>query len=355
MPSIANPGPAAVDDHRAWQTAPMVRPNPRRRTLLGALAGVLLVTLAASLPVPAATDPTVATTAPPPDPATSAKSAPTGAVADTPTAASAAASSTTPPAPADKPTPAPALTVRPGGLVRWPGDDVTACIQGDERSTPVWKTCFYPVDLDAKPGPLAIARERGGTIERRTVTVGEYPYATQHVTITDQGKVDPSPQDLARIEREQAKMAGLFGGRSERRFSLPLGHPLATLPTSGRFGDRRIFNGQPRSPHTGADYAVPTGTPILAVADGTVVLAEEHFFPGKAVVIDHGDGLFTMSFHLDQITVRSGQEVRRGDRLGTVGATGRVSGPHLHFAVRWRGARIDPELLLGRESATTVE
>jgi murein DD-endopeptidase MepM/ murein hydrolase activator NlpD len=239
--------------------------------------------------------------------------------------------------------------------VRWAGEDVTACIQGGERSTPVWKACFFPIDLDAKPGPVELVRERAGQLERRTVEVGDYPYATQHVTIKDQGKVDPSPTDLARIEREQAKMGGLFVGRTERRFSLPLGPPLATLPTGGRFGDRRIFNGQPRSPHTGADYAVPTGTPVLAVADGTVVLAEEHFFPGKAVVVDHGDGLFTMSFHLDQIAVAAGQEVRRGDRLGTVGATGRVSGPHLHFAIRWRGARIDPELLLGRESATNLE
>jgi|CXWL01.1.fsa_nt_gi murein DD-endopeptidase MepM/ murein hydrolase activator NlpD len=273
-------------------------------------------------------------------------------------ALSSAALATGPPAaaPADPSAQlAPLVAVRPGGLVRWAGETTDLCVFGDERYAPVWTACFFPIDLFAAPGArIEVGRLRAGVVERRTVEVAAYPYPTQEVTITDQGKVDLSPADAARVERDQAKTNGLCEGRSARRFSLPLGAPLAKLPTSGRFGDRRLFNGQPRSPHTGADFPASTGTPVLAAADGTVVLAEEQFFPGNAVVVDHGDGLFTMSFHLSRISVAVGQQVQRGDVLGAVGATGRVSGPHLHFGARWHGARIDPELLLGRASPSEL-
>lgn len=249
----------------------------------------------------------------------------------------------------DKPTkPTKVTEVVPGGLVRWEGETTDACVFGDERFSPVWKSCFFAVDLFTPPGTIEVGRERAGVVERRNVRVLAYPYPTQHVTIEDQGKVDLSKADAARAEREQTRMTAALSGRTARRFSLPLLGPLASLPTGGRFGARRMFNGQPRSPHTGVDFATAAGTRVLAVADGTVRLAEEHFFPGKAVVIDHGDGLFTMSFHLRIISVKEGQEIQRGAVIGEVGATGRASGPHLHFAARWRGARIDPELLLGR-------
>jgi murein DD-endopeptidase MepM/ murein hydrolase activator NlpD len=96
----------------------------------------------------------------------------------------------------------------------------------------------------------------------------------------------------------------------------------------------------------GSDHAVPVGAPVLAVADGTVVLAQDLFYPGNAVFIDHGDGLISMYFHLSDIDVEAGQEVRKGDRLGKVGTTGRSTGPHLFFGVRWHNARIDPRFLL---------
>jgi murein DD-endopeptidase MepM/ murein hydrolase activator NlpD len=108
-----------------------------------------------------------------------------------------------------------------------------------------------------------------------------------------------------------------------------------------------VFNGVPaEQPHTGADYALAEGTPVLASADGTVVLAEDLFYAGNAVIVDHGDGLFTMYFHLSEPSVRSGESVRRGDRVGLVGSTGRATGPHLFFGVRRHGARIDPQFLL---------
>jgi murein DD-endopeptidase MepM/ murein hydrolase activator NlpD len=177
------------------------------------------------------------------------------------------------------------------------------------------------------------------------VRVGVYPYSVQHLTIRDTSKVDLSPEDMTRVRREAREIAALWDRSTPRRFHLPLHAPLATMPQSARFGDRRVINGAPRSPHTGADYAVSVGTPVLAVADGTVVLEGNFFFSGNSVFIDHGDGLISMSFHLSAMRVRQGESVHRGQIIGLSGATGRVTGPHLHFGLRWHGARIDPNLL----------
>jgi murein DD-endopeptidase MepM/ murein hydrolase activator NlpD len=166
--------------------------------------------------------------------------------------------------------------------------------------------------------------------------------------------VDLSAKDLARVERENREIAALWGRRGARRFSLPLAPPLEPLPAGGRFGSRRVINGQPRSPHGGADYTIAAGTPVRAAADGTVALVGDHFFGGRSVFVDHGDGLLTMYFHLSRVDVQAGQELRRGETLGAVGATGRATGPHLHFGVRWRGARVDPAQLLDTGAVTTV-
>jgi murein DD-endopeptidase MepM/ murein hydrolase activator NlpD len=239
-----------------------------------------------------------------------------------------------------------ALTVRPGGLVRWGGGGTTACGVAGERWEPVDGECFFPVDLLAPAGEVEVVRWRGEEASRAVVRVGEYPYAVQHLTLEDDSRVHPSAGDLARIEREAARVAALWGLRTPRRFTLPLAPPLAELPAGGRFGARRVINGEPRSPHSGADYAAAAGTPVRAVAPGRVVLAEEHFFAGNSVFLDHGDGLVSMVFHLSRIEVAPGDEVAAGEVVGRVGSTGRSTGPHLHFGVRWRGARVDPEVLL---------
>jgi len=113
------------------------------------------------------------------------------------------------------------------------------------------------------------------------------------------------------------------------------------------FGARRIINGQLRSPHSGSDYSAPLGTPVVAVNAGKVSLVAEFFFPGRLVILDHGLGLYTAYFHLDTIAVAEGERVERGQTLGTVGATGRATGPHLHFGAQVAGARVDPTTLLG--------
>jgi murein DD-endopeptidase MepM/ murein hydrolase activator NlpD len=126
-------------------------------------------------------------------------------------------------------------------------------------------------------------------------------------------------------------------------FARPVG---GSEPGTG-FGARRVINGQPRAPHTGTDYAAPTGTPVVATNAGRVALVADFFFPGRLVVLDHGLGVYSLYFHLDRIAVAEGDRVGRGQPIGTVGATGRATGPHLHFGVHSGGARIDPATLLG--------
>ena len=238
------------------------------------------------------------------------------------------------------------VEVRPGTVVRWSGTGVSRCTAGGSSWSPLAGVCYFPIDLLSQ-GSVSLERVRDGRVERRSVRIGAYPYPEQHIEIQDQSKVDLSAADLARAEREEKAVAKLFTLNTPRRFTLPLGRPLAELPAGGRFGSRRWFNGEPRNPHTGADFAAGEGTPVLAVADGTVVLAADHFFSGNSVFVDHGDGLISMYFHFSKIGVKKGQQVKRGEQLGRVGSTGRASGPHLHLGVRWHGARVDPEQLLG--------
>ncbi|QQR73665.1 MAG: M23 family metallopeptidase [Holophagales bacterium] len=238
--------------------------------------------------------------------------------------------------------------VVPGGILRWSGAD--ECEQQGRRFAPLAGTCYFPIDL-AADGTVGLARRHGATWERRDVRVDDYPYPTQSIEGVDDKYVAPSKAELERIRRDQERAGRAFALRTPGRFSLPLGAPLEKLPAGGRFGARRVFNGEPRSPHGGADFAATPGTVVLAPADGRVVLAEPQFFAGNALFLDHGDGLISMAFHLSRLRVKAGDEVARGQPIGEVGATGRVTGPHLHFAVRWRGARVDPALLLGPPAA----
>lgn len=235
----------------------------------------------------------------------------------------------------------------PGGLVRWPGEAIEECSMGGRSWRPLAGACWFPVDLLTEAGELEVGRRRAGVAEQALIRVGDYPYPVQHITLEDDSKVHLSPADQERTAREAERIAELWSADGPPRFELPLVPPLEPLPEAGRFGARRFFNDVPRSPHTGADYAASAGTPVHAVADGTVVLAGDLFFSGKSLFVHHGDGLISMYFHLSESGVGEGAEVERGQVIGRVGATGRATGPHLHFGVRWRGARVDPALLVG--------
>jgi len=238
----------------------------------------------------------------------------------------------------------------PGTIVRWSVPGTKRCGMGTRSWTALQETCYYPVDLMQTPAVLRVSRRGAGLTAYARISVLASSYGTEDITLGDIPQANPSPADLRRNSRDQA-LVGKVWTRRDRpaRFTLPLGPPVASpLPEGKGFGVKWIFNGKPESSevHSGTDYAVAPGTPVTAVADGTVVIAEDLFLTGKGVFIDHGDGLVSMYFHLAELKVQAGQDVKKGETLGLVGSTGRVTGPHLHLGVRWHGARIDPRLLL---------
>ena len=179
-----------------------------------------------------------------------------------------------------------------------------------------------------------------------TLKVQDANFPVQKLTLNKRF-VDLSAEDLARSRRERTKLGRVFSKVTrERLWSGPFQLPLEGVKASGSFGKRRILNGKPRSPHSGEDYSAPTGTPIRCTHQGRVALAEDLFFTGKTVIIDHGLGLFSLYAHLDEMSVQEGEAVNAGQLLGKVGATGRVTGPHLHWMVRLGRSRVDPEALL---------
>lgn len=224
---------------------------------------------------------------------------------------------------------------------RW-GEQPLAVVRDNGR----WFALFG-IPLDTLPGDLEIAVFSGPTVALRQIPVRIKNYPEQRLTIKDQRKVEPSAEDLARIEREKETTDAI-----KRRFSNPTPDTGFALPASGplssRFGLRRIFNGLPRNPHAGLDVAVGTGAPVKAPADGVVANTGDYFFNGNTVFVDHGQGLITAYMHLSRIDVRAGQPVKKGDSLGAVGATGRATGPHLHWAVILNNTPVDPELFLAR-------
>ena len=208
------------------------------------------------------------------------------------------------------------------------------------------------IDLEVRPGPVGwrvtrpSAAKNGGALAAGAVTVRARTFPTQQLTLP-KGMVDLDAATLARVESERGELkAALAEVTPERLWRGPFRVPLEGGQPTGGFGLRRLINGQPRSPHTGYDWAAPSGTPVLAANAGRAALVTEHFFAGRHVVVDHGLGLFTLYYHLTETRVAAGDPVAAGQVIGTVGATGRVTGPHLHFAVLLGGARVDPEALL---------
>jgi len=241
--------------------------------------------------------------------------------------------------------------VRPGGIVRWAAQGVEACALGERRWQPLEGECYFPLDLQAVPGPRVLTLWHQGELETRTVMVGAPPYPVERISLPDDRMVHLSPADLARVLREQQQLKPLWASEGPRQFALPLHRPLSRRAKGRNFGSKRIINGEARSPHSGLDFHARRGDPVLAVGRGTVAASHDLFFGGQSVFIDHGDGLISMYMHLSRVSVEVGQRVERGQKVGAVGSTGRATGPHLHFGLRWHGARADPTLLFGAPNA----
>lgn len=216
------------------------------------------------------------------------------------------------------------------------------------------------IDLDVKPGPYVVTIETGpaSTPVRAThrLVVGTKQFPTRRLTVSPD-YVDPPAPVLARIEAEAKQLAAMWA--SSAVTPLWRGAFVAPVPerANSAFGSRSIFNGQPRSPHGGADFPSPEGTPVRAPNAGRVVLARDLYYTGQTVAVDHGLGLLSLFAHLSAIGVTEGDSVQGGQVLGQVGSTGRVTGAHLHWTVRAGGARIDPLsllALLGSTAATTT-
>jgi murein DD-endopeptidase MepM/ murein hydrolase activator NlpD len=216
------------------------------------------------------------------------------------------------------------------------------------RSGTQWTTVLG-VDLDVKPGEYTaeLRVTKNGTVERRSIpiTVMAVNYPVQRLTVAD-GFVELSPENTERALREAKEIEEIHSAISagtlwREPFVVPIPGGTGT-----NFGNRRVFNGESRNPHAGADLRATTGTPVRSANSGRVALAKNLFFTGNTVIVDHGLGIYTLYAHLSRMDVKKDATVNRAQVLGLVGATGRVTGPHLHWGARVQNARVDPFSLI---------
>jgi murein DD-endopeptidase MepM/ murein hydrolase activator NlpD len=205
------------------------------------------------------------------------------------------------------------------------------------------------IDIDTKPGVYTVSFEAmsaGNTMTAATkLTVMPREFG-RRVLRVDDSYVNPPEPVIARIMREAAELEQIWTqSEPQRLWTNGFFRPVPGR-VNGAFGSRSVFNGQPRQPHGGADFLSPAGTPIRAPNSGRVVLARDLYFTGNTVVIDHGLGVFSLLAHLSVVDVHQGEFVSGGETIGQVGSSGRVTGPHLHWAVRMNGARVDPMVVL---------
>ena len=201
------------------------------------------------------------------------------------------------------------------------------------------------IDLEQKPGPytaiIDAAFATGVVHGRKAIVVQPKVFATRTLTVSPDF-VNPPASQRERIERDSAFLREIFAASADHRLWNRSFLAPVPDPANSRFGTRSVFNGERRNPHAGADFASPLGRPVKAPNSGKVLAARELFYTGNVVVIDHGLGVFSLLAHLSRIDVKEGDEVKAGDVVGLVGATGRVTGPHLHWALTVSGARVDP-------------
>ncbi len=203
--------------------------------------------------------------------------------------------------------------------------------------------------LNIKPGEYSISGHIGDdkALIRKYFTVKDKQYTTQHITIKNKRKVNPEKRDYDRIAKESKRKKKATANWNNSPPDLDFLTPVNGIMT-GSYGKRRVFNGQARKPHSGLDIAADKGVPVLAPSDATVIESGDFFFSGNMVFLQHGQGLISLYAHLERIDVKIGQKVKKGQVIGLVGATGRVTGPHLHWSVGLNGNWVDPALFISQ-------
>jgi Peptidase family M23 len=226
------------------------------------------------------------------------------------------------------------------------------------KTTPLWPTDatgsawagLIGIDVESKAGPQrvviqAVTRTGDGVMAEHTLDVAPKHFAERHLRV-DPRFSDPPESARPRIAAEAARLEAIFGALERTAPpDVPFTAPVPQAPNS-RFGLRSFFNKQLRGRHNGVDFPSPAGTPVHAPARGRIVLVDDLYFTGNTVVIDHGYGVYTLFAHLERTAATVGAEVTRGDLVGTVGSTGRATGPHLHWSLRLQGTRVDPTSLI---------
>lgn len=245
-----------------------------------------------------------------------------------------------------------ARAIQPGEVVAVTvTSEVPPAVHAFERDWPAYRLdgsrwrALIGIDLETKPGRYEMTVRAGGGVITRPLVVQRRVFPTRRLSV-DPNLVHPPPEMEARVEQEARHLHELWDHPApERLWTTPFVRPVPDEANSA-FGTRSVYNGEARSPHTGADFLSPSGRPVKAPDAGRVVLAAPLYFTGNTVIIDHGLGLFSLLAHLSEIDVKEGETIAAGDLVGRVGATGRVTGPHLHWTVRLNNARVDPLSLL---------
>lgn len=213
-------------------------------------------------------------------------------------------------------------------------------------------TFVVPFNRQLEGAPTVRFTRPDGTTARVTLSIAQREYITQHIRGVPPSMVAISPENQRRIAADTAAINASRATASDMAlFMQGFINPVPSGRVSGVYGSRRTFNGQERSWHRGLDLAAPTGTPVMAPADGRVVLARaDSFFNGNLIIIDHGRGVFTIYAHLHTMGVQVGDVVTRGQNIATVGSTGRSTGPHLHWGLYWHNIALDPQLFIRERS-----
>jgi murein DD-endopeptidase MepM/ murein hydrolase activator NlpD len=248
----------------------------------------------------------------------------------------------------------PEVLAVPGGIVQLPVGNSDAPVPNvyfqQQRVLVIEKdqlwTALVGIPLATKPGQYNITIQNSTENKSVSFNIIDKDYPAQYITIKNKRMVNPNPEDLKRIAADRIPITQALATWTEQLqvdtdFIPPVDGRLSSL-----FGLKRYFNNQPRNPHSGLDIAAPAGTPIKSPAAAKVINTGDYYYNGNSVFLDHGQGLISGYFHMTAIKVEAGQQLKQGDIIGTVGATGRVTGPHLHWNVYLNGTKVDPALFI---------